>query len=452
MTITSSGQLDLGSITSAGEFLIGNFTMSGAMLLGVSEPVYIYPILEITEDNEMQQIAGTTKSHPVQLRSLANPADIVIEITDTPVFTVKRYTASGIVKTTPSLTITGYDNDTREFDVQIPDTLAATAGEGILVNVNCNSGDGDGTFYISVVPDPALITAIKSITDLLTLAAINAEVDTALSDFDTATPLAKTSELSGLVVDLSTVTGGGTATLASLESDIAAIEGGTGSGATAQEVWEYTSRTLTGGTGTSGVSETVIENGEYTFDASAKTITLTDTSITLEQIQEIRNLTKGKMLIYDCDNNSSVISVTGGVISWTADFAYRGTAFEDTDILMIRVNKSNAIDSSLLADTVIDNIAVAASATETTSAVSLSSSLSKIIVYVTNIGDSTNLAVTVQSSANGTDWAALQPFTFTSTTTSSVAIDNVPAYIRCVAVNSDTVNDTTYRITIQKRA
>ena len=352
---------------------------SSFLLIGIEEtdseepPIYFYPILEFNEENEMQQIAGTTKSHPVQIRSLTSPGDIVTEITDTPVFTVKKYSTSGITKTTPELTYGSYDMDTMEFSVTIPDTLATTAGDGILVNVSCNAGDGQGTFYVNVVSDPATfalasalttvdgkVDAIKAITDILTadpltaiktqateaiseaalataaglsavggnvdliktttdlltadpLAAIKAQAASALSDFDTATPIAKTSELSGLTVDLSVITGGGTATLDSLESDIAAITGGSS-------------------------AEKVIHPDYYAFDASEKTITLSSPYdvLTVEQVLRIKDLTTN-YLIYDCEDSKYddiPVSIVGGVLTYTAPA--RDAA--DTDLLQITVN------------------------------------------------------------------------------------------------------------------
>jgi len=89
------------------------------------------------------------------------------------------------------------------------------------------------------------------------------------------------------------------------------------------------------------IAEKVIPATNYTFDASEKTITLTGdyATTTLEQIIEIRNITKGKLIIYDCTKSSSEITIAAGVISYTEDFAYQGTAFEDTDTLQITINK-----------------------------------------------------------------------------------------------------------------
>jgi hypothetical protein len=81
----------------------------------------------------------------------------------------------------------------------------------------------------------------------------------------------------------------------------------------------------------------------YTFDASEKTITITEagyTTLKLEQILEIRNISKGKLLIYDSKIRAPSITVTGAVISWTGNYSYEGKQFEDTDSLQIIVNTS----------------------------------------------------------------------------------------------------------------
>jgi len=153
------------------------------------------------------------------------------------------------------------------------------------------------------------VDLIKTTTDLLTadpLAAIKAQAASALADFDTATPIAKTSELA-------TITGSGTATLASLETDIAAITGG-------------------------GNAEQVIHPDYYTLNASAKTITLSSpyNTVTVEQVLRIKDLTTN-YLIYDCEDskyNDIPISIDAGVLTYTAPA--RDAA--NTDIIQITVN------------------------------------------------------------------------------------------------------------------
>jgi len=171
----------------------------------------------------------------------------------------------------------------------------------------------------TAISDAALATAsglsavgsnvdlIKAKTDLLTLAAIKTQATGALTDFDTATPIMKTSELA-------TITGGGTATLDSLETDISEISI----------------------TGTSAVK--VVHPDYYSFDASEKTITLSSpyNTVTVEQVLRIKDLTTN-YIIYDCEDSKYddiPVSIVDGVLTYTAPA--RDAA--DTDILQITVN------------------------------------------------------------------------------------------------------------------
>jgi hypothetical protein len=91
-------------------------------------------------------------------------------------------------------------------------------------------------------------------------------------------------------------------------------------------------------------TDIVIPPSSYEVSVSAKTITLKTpyNTVTIEQVIKIINITKGKMIIYDCDNpdTSITLATVGGnsVISWTPDFAYREQVFEDTDAMQITVN------------------------------------------------------------------------------------------------------------------
>ena len=151
------------------------------------------------------------------------------------------------------------------------------------------------------------VDLIKAKTDLLTLAAIKAQAAGALTDFDTATPIMKTSELA-------TITGSGTATLDSLETDISEISI----------------------TGTSAVK--VVHPDYYSFDASEKTITLSSPydTVTVEQVLRIKDLTTN-YIIYDCEDSKYddiPVSIVDGVLTYTAPA--RDAA--DEDILQITVN------------------------------------------------------------------------------------------------------------------
>lgn len=154
------------------------------------------------------------------------------------------------------------------------------------------------------------------ITDITTLAAINAEVDTAISD---AAIVSKIDTVDTVVDGIATTL----ATPANFMADVSAL-------ATSAEITALSNIAAVG-------AERVIPASYITFDASESTITLASPydTVTVEQVLSIRNLTKN-MLLYDCTmTNRSSISIETGVITHT----YSGT-MADTDKLMIIVNKA----------------------------------------------------------------------------------------------------------------
>lgn len=312
-------EIRISSIDRSAEWLATEYNNQSSpstfYLIGIEEnstpTIQIYPLIEYNEDTEMFQLPGTSKAHPVQIRNLTTGA--LAETASNPVFTV--YVNGTLSEET--VTISAYNSTMCRYLVTVPAALAVNPYDSVEINVSCD--EGEGFLMVNIVPAPSLIaTAVWSgtegaavhtaTTSTLTLAAINAEVDTAISDaalataaglsglnnissadvatacgtalttFDTATPIAKTSELSGLVVDLSTVTGGGTATLASLETDIALLE-------------------ITGGSS----AEKIVPADKYAFDASAKTLTFSSPydTLTVEQVTFIKNLTTN-YIIWDC--------------------------------------------------------------------------------------------------------------------------------------------------------
>ena len=103
--------------------------------------------------------------------------------------------------------------------------------------------------------------------------------------------------------------------------------------------------------------------------------------------------------------------------------------------------------------TPINAVAVNTSTANDPVAVSLEG-INQAIIYVRNIGDSTNLSVLIESSpdSDGTIKAPLQTFTLNTTTrTGSIPLSVVPAYIFVTATNSDASNATTYSVIISKR-
>ena len=81
----------------------------------------------------------------------------------------------------------------------------------------------------------------------------------------------------------------------------------------------------------------LIEN--YTFDASAKTITiLCDCNFTLDKLLVITNVTDG-VIIYNFADNNLTGSITGNIIT----LSYDTTPMSDTDILQIWVEDTNPL-------------------------------------------------------------------------------------------------------------
>jgi hypothetical protein len=101
----------------------------------------------------------------------------------------------------------------------------------------------------------------------------------------------------------------------------------------------------------------------------------------------------------------------------------------------------------------ISAVAVDAGAANDPVSVKMDASLNEIIIYIKNLGASTNLTVLVESSPDGTIKAPLQTVTLnTTTTTASIPVSVVPAFLIFTATNSDSSNATTYSVIISKRA
>ena len=102
--------------------------------------------------------------------------------------------------------------------------------------------------------------------------------------------------------------------------------------------------------------------------------------------------------------------------------------------------------------TAINAVAVAAGAANDPVSVEMDASLNEAIIYIKNLGDSTNLTVLVESSPDGTIKAPLQTVTLgTTATTVSIPVSVVPAFLIFTATNSDSSNATTYSVIISKR-
>ena len=247
-----------------------------------------------------------------------------------------------------------------QYNVVIPAAYVPASGtfDGVL------KGDdiADVLFRLQVNTGDAQLTAIKAITDLLTLANINTEVDTAISD---AAIVSKIDTVDTVVDGIATTL----ATPDNFKADVSALATSAEITAltdlSAQQIWEYATRTLTAiptGTATAtalsaaqgditsikstveGISvvggtgaEKVIPRTYYELSAVANTITLSSPydTITEEQIISICDLTTGDV-IYSCEIPiRHTISVSSGVIT----FAYDNNSIAADDILQIIVNQ-----------------------------------------------------------------------------------------------------------------
>jgi len=315
----------------------------------------------------MDQIVGTSKIHT--FRAYDNLGAEVTTLTDP----VVKYRVNGGEKTTLSTpTISAYDSDMRDFLLTVPDTLAVNPYNTISISVTATEGTAD--LLIDVVPPPSLIatavwegtdgaavvndlTDVKAITDLLTLAAINAECDTALTDYDAPTK----TEMDSAFTEIK----GATWTTETLESiqataDLGATAIALGTAQDGITAIQAVTDTVAGefdatngligaiSIGTSVGAEKVIPAAYYSLDASEKTITLSSPydTVTVEQILSIFDLTTGSE-IYNCltprkrrsfntgdDAVGIDITVATGVITYIED----ATGIADTDKIMIVVN------------------------------------------------------------------------------------------------------------------
>jgi len=176
------------SITATGRYTakisgtnIQNYVLDG-LILGDSGFV-------ISPQVAYNQIVGTSKIHPLQIKNLVTGA---LETTITSATYTYRINGGTETAFTPSPDpASSYSNTMMSFLITVPDTLAAYSYD--TIEINCSCTEGEGLLIINVVPAPALIaTAVWSgtegaavhtaTTSTLTLAAINAEVGTAISD------------------------------------------------------------------------------------------------------------------------------------------------------------------------------------------------------------------------------------------------------------------------------
>ncbi|MEN6552287.1 MAG: hypothetical protein ABFC34_05295, partial [Methanobacterium sp.] len=189
------------------------------------------------------------------------------------------------------------------------------------------------------------------------------------------------------------------------------------------------------------------------------TFTAPYNSLTSEQILTIWNLPK-QIKIYDSQNPKNYtlfipdtertqdfdIEIIDGILSYVTT-----TGMNIGDQLKIEYDAN--INYSV---TVINNVSVAAGATNNPVVVPLEDSLNQILIYPENTGNSTNLTINIYSSpdSDGETKASLQPVTLDNTDDGKCAeipVNNVPKNLVFVAINNDEVNATTYRVKISKR-
>ena len=128
--------------------------------------------------------------------------------------------------------------------------------------------------------------------------------------------------------------------------------------------------------------QSILSNSEYTFDASAKTITLAAPYDTMdeENIIRILNLTTYAM-IYDCDRAGYSISVAAGVIT----HEYGNTDMQDTDVLQIVIDAPGSVAEGGSSTLDYESITVADSAIGGTSATYLTATRAEMTLETAQI-------------------------------------------------------------------
>mgnify|MGYP000898946899 CR=1 FL=1 len=253
--------------------------------------------------------------------------------------TVENLTAYGSDDGAESVALTGvtavWDAGLGMFRITIPANQCPAEGHMFYIMVDWTGIiDLKAEFYMTNAETN--IAAIKAITDLLTLANINTEIDTAISD----AALATAAGLSGLN-NISEAQ-----VLAQVASALSTYDGPT---KTEMDSAFSTTNGLIGALsiGESVGTEHVIPPAYYRLDASENTITLLTpyNGITVEQISLIYDLTLGaelynslnprKHVSFDPDTEMEIdIEIADGVITFYESL----TSMADTDKIRIIAN------------------------------------------------------------------------------------------------------------------
>lgn len=159
--------------------------ISAELFSSTAEPqTYIYPIISYNEENEMFQIVGTEKAHPVQMRSLSTGA----LLTETPTGATITVYVNGTISA-ETVTVSGFNSTMLRHLITVPATLAATAYDSVEINISYTDGDDvdyEGFAMVNIIPALSYFAASSEITALndLSSADIVTAVGTALSTSD----------------------------------------------------------------------------------------------------------------------------------------------------------------------------------------------------------------------------------------------------------------------------
>jgi hypothetical protein len=129
----------------------------------------------------------------------------------------------------------------------------------------------------------------------------------------------------------------------------------------------------------------ILKDTDHTYDASAKQITLVApyTALSWGQIISIKNLTL-KQVLYDHENPTHPISISGAVITHT----YDNTGHQDTDILQVTIDIGGSVATPVITSSVTEEASAYESVTVADSAVGLTAG---------TYGDATKAEMTLET-------------------------------------------------------
>jgi len=204
-----------------------------------------------------------------------------------------------------------------------------------------------------------------------------------------------------------------------------------------------------------------IPSGSYSYNASAKTLTLSGdfTTITLERIISIRNVTR-KTLLYDrTQMYNYAISMTGSVISGLNDASAAAngdkiqievdTVFSSVPVLVTKI----PVLSAPVAVFTAQNFPKSPDAGYTAAGTVIDTSQCIKLSIAASNANSTSLTIQINglNTAAGTMRIPLYVLTLnTTTTTGGCVIVDLPPYVEIVVTNNDTVTAATVTVTAVK--